>query len=161
MGLLGKIFSSTFGSAVEQIGGTIKKFVTTDKDRMEMQMQLEKILQERDSEIEQTIQAELQAKEKVMVAELQQGDNYTKRARPTVVYAGLGFIFFNYCLIPVISRFLGTADVGPLELPTAFWAGWSGIVATWSIGRSAEKRGTRNKVTDFVTGGKFSGLMGK
>lgn len=159
MGFLSDILGSTFGSTVSAIGDTVKKFVTTDKDRMQLQMELEKILQQRDSEIEQTIRTELEAKERIMIAELEHGDTYTKRARPTVVYVGLAAIIFNYCAVPLIQT-LASVNVAPFELPTEFWAAWGGIVATWSIGRSAEKRGVRNKVTSFITGSKKSGLLG-
>ena len=152
MGLLSDLIGSSFGKTVSELGNTVKKFVTTDGDRMQMQKELEIILQKRDSEVEQTIRKELEAKEKILIAELQQGDPYTKRARPSVVYFGLLVIFYNYCVVPSIQLWKGLPLV-PFELPGGFWAGWSGIVATWSIGRSAEKRGTRNKVTSFITGG--------
>ena len=148
---ISKILGGSLGEVVSSVGNTVRKFVTTDTDRMQMQVELELILQKRDSEIERTIQSELNAKEKIIVAELQQGDTFTKRARPTTVYFGLVVIFYNYCLIPTIQIVKGV----PLQqfiLPTEFWCAWGGIVATWSIGRSSEKRGTRNKVTSFITG---------
>jgi hypothetical protein len=153
MGLISKILSSATGGLIKDIGGVVDKFVTTKEEKMAAQLELETLLQKRDSEVEQTIRSELKAKESIIVAELQQGDNYTKRARPTVVYVGLGAILFNYCLVPLIQT-LASVEVTPFNLPTEFWAAWGGIVATWSVGRSAEKRGSRNKVTDFITGGK-------
>jgi hypothetical protein len=151
MGLISTILSSATGSLVKDVAGVVDKFVTTDEERQKAQLELESLLQKRDSEIEETIRTELGAKERILVAELQQGDNYTKRARPTVVYVGLGAIIFNYCLVPCIQTVAST-PITPFNLPTEFWAAWGGIVATWSIGRSAEKRGTRNKVTSFITG---------
>ena len=148
---IGKILGGSLGEAVSSIGNTVRKFVTTDSDRMQMQAELERILQKRDSEVEQTIRSELEAKSKIIEAELNQKDNYTKRARPTVVYFGLVIICFNYCIVPSIQSVKGI----PLEvfaLPTEFWVAWGGIVSTWVVGRSAEKRGERNKVTSFITG---------
>ena len=110
------------------------------------------------TEIEGTIRAELDAKQKILVAELQQGDTYTKRARPTVVYFGLVVIFYNYCLIPTVGLFMAEIP-NPFELPMEFWAAWGGIVATWSIGRSAEKRGSMNRLTSVVTGTKQANLL--
>lgn len=124
MSFISTILSGSTKGLIEGVGSTIKKFVTTDGDRMKMQLELEELLQKRDSEVEQTIRTELETKEKIIVAELQQGDNYTKRARPTVVYFGLLVIFYNYCVIPT----------------------------TQLIRRSAEKRGSRSKVTSFITG---------
>lgn len=154
MGLISDIIGGSFGSTVSAVGDTLKKFITTDGDRMQAQKELEQILQKRDTEIEQTIRVELGAKERVIVAELQHGDTYTKRARPTVVYVGLGAILFNYCFVPLVQTLTGT-EVQAFALPMEFWAAWGGIVATWSIGRSAEKRGARKKVTSFITGSKY------
>jgi hypothetical protein len=153
-----RIFSGSIGSLVEQIGGVIDKFHLSGEEKQKFKFELESLLQRRDSEIEETIRAELQAKEKVLVAELTQGDGYTKRARPTGVYAGLAFIFLNYCLIPAM-RSLAHVEVEPFVLPNAFWAGWSGIVVTWSIGRSAEKRGARNRLASIITGSSTSRLL--
>lgn len=151
MGWLGDILTGSLGSTVSTIGDTVKKFVTTDGDRMQMQKELEAILQKRDSEVEQTIRTELGAKERIMVAEITQGDNYTKRARPTVVYFGLVLIAVNYCLVPLAQILMGV-KAEALDLPAEFWMAWGGIVSTWVIGRSAERRGSRNKVTSFITG---------
>jgi hypothetical protein len=158
MGWLSKIFSGGAGSFVEKVGGVIDKFHLSGEEKQRFKLELEALLQKRDSEIEETIRSELQAKERVLVAELAQGDNYTKRARPTVVYAGLAFIFINYCLVPIIGR-LFSIDMSVLPLPNAFWAGWSGIVATWSIGRSFEKRGASNPVVRAITGSTGSRIL--
>lgn len=153
-----KIFSGSIGTVVEQVGGVLDKFHLSGEEKQKFKLELEALIQKRDSEIEETIRSELQAKERILVAELTQGDNYTKRARPTVVYAGLGFIFFNYCLVPVLGKLFGTT-MNPLNLPTAFWAGWSGIVATWSVGRSFEKRGARDIFTRAITGNSGSRIL--
>lgn len=153
-----KVMSILGGGVVESIGDTIKKFVTTDGDRIQLQKELETILQKRDSEIEQTIRAELAAKKDIMVAELQHGDTYTKRARPTVVYMGLACIVFNYCFVPTVQTLLDV-KVDPFMLPDAFWMAWGGVVSVYSLGRSAEKRGTRNKVTDFMTGSGLAKIL--
>lgn len=98
MDWLTKIFGGSIGTIVEQVGGVVDKFHLSGEEKQRFKLELESLLQKRDSEIEETMRAELQAKERILVAELTQGDSYTKRARPTVVYAGLAFIFLNYCL---------------------------------------------------------------
>lgn len=152
-GFISKVLGGSIGNVVSDIGDTVRKFVTTDSDRMKMQTELEKILQKRDSEIEETIRTELEAKSRIIEAELDQKDNYTKRARPTVVYFGLVAICFNYCIVPSIQSIRGV-PLAAFNLPTEFWIAWGGIVSSWVVGRSAEKRGNRNKVTSFVTGDK-------
>jgi hypothetical protein len=153
-----RIFSAGASTLVERIGEVADRFITTDKERNDFKLQVEQLLQKRDAEIEQTIRAELSAKERILVAELKQGDAYTKRARPTVVYAGLAFIGINYVLIPLIARLalafgMEGIDTSPLaDLPAEFWAAWGGICATWVVGRSAEKRGSRNRMIETITG---------
>jgi hypothetical protein len=139
------------GSVIDSVGGVVDRFIQTDDERAQFKLALEKTLQKRDSEVEQTIRAELQAKERVMVAEMAQGDNYTKRARPSVIYFGLVVIAFNYCLIPLVQLFMGLV-IEPFALPTEFWFAWSGAVSVYSLGRSMEKRGVRNRFTEAVHG---------
>ena len=160
MSWITRILGGTFGNVVEQVGNVVDKFHLSGEEKQKFKLELEALLQRRDSEIEETMRSELQAKERILVAELTQGDSYTKRARPTVVYAGLVFIFFNYCLIPILVKIFG-ADAASiqLDLPAGFWAGWSGIVATWSVGRSFEKRGARDRFTRAVTGSSPGSLL--
>ena len=158
MSWITNLLGGSVGTLVGQVGGIVDQFHLSGEEKQRFKLELEALLQKRDSEIEETIRTELQAKERVLIAELTQGDNYTKRARPTVVYAGLGFILLNYCIIPAIQSLTG-AVVEPFKLPTEFWAGWSGIVMTWSIGRSMEKRGARNRLTSVITGSGSSRLL--
>lgn len=166
MSFIDRVLSSSSGSFLDKASAAIKRFVTTDKDRLELANEMEELLQQRDAEVEQTIRAELGAKERTLVAELQQGDNYTKRARPTVVYAGLVFIAINHVLFPMSARMLtlfagealSTEEIAmltaPIDLPTEFWAAWGGICSVWVLGRSAERRGIHNKLVSAITGTK-------
>jgi len=87
----------------------------------------------------------------IIVAEMQQGDRYTKRARPTVVYSGLLFIFLVHVAFPIFAHFTGDA-VPDISLPHEFWWAWTGVVAVWMTGRSMEKYGLENKATKMITG---------
>jgi len=62
MSLIKNIFMGSIGQTVKTIGDTVRKFVTTDSDRLELNAKFEDILQRRDSEIEGTIRKELEAK---------------------------------------------------------------------------------------------------
>lgn len=148
--MLREILSAGIGTTAEKLAGAVKQFVTTDADRERLRIEFEQVLQQRASEEEQTLRAELQLRERVMVAELNQADNYTKRARPTIIYGGLAMIAFNYCVAPV-------AGVTGLELPAEFWYAWGGVVGVYSVGRSAEKAGVRNKATQVATGSRLLG----
>lgn len=131
----------------------VDKFKLTPDEKMEYNLKMEELLQRAGSELEQTMRAELGAKERILVAELTQGDNYTKRARPTVVYFGLGVIAWNYSLIPIFGALAGV-DLPDLPLPAEFWYAWGGVVATWSVGRTMERRGSSNNLVGIVTGTK-------
>lgn len=146
MSWIGKILGGNPIGAV--VGQVIDGIAGSSEEKARARVEIERLVAQRDADIEATLRTELEAKERVLTAELTQGDLYTKRARPTVVYGGLVMIAYNYCLAPALS-------VPRVELPMEFWAGWSGIVATWSIGRSMEKSGTSNKVTRAVTGSKL------
>lgn len=108
------------------------------------------------TQFENTLRRELEAKEQIIVAELRQDDKFTKRARPMVVYVGLGAFLFNYVLVPNLALLFGT-PLTPVEFPPEFWYGWSGIVATWAVGRTVEKRAAIQgkevgKFTKILTG---------
>ena len=162
MSWLGNIF----GAGIKEIGAGIDnvlgRFIESPEERNKAKLELENLLQRRDESIEETIRTELAAKERVLVAELKQEDNYTKRARPTVVYFGLVAIAINYMLTPIVSLIAQSISIAlgqevslqpiSVELPLEFWAAWGGIVSTWVIGRSAEKRGTRNRLVSSITG---------
>lgn len=92
------------------------------------------------------------AQRDVMVEELRQGDPYTKRARPTIVYAGLAFIFLVHVALPVagwlsvILRDRPLPEAPPLSLPAEFWWAWTGVCGVYAIGRTLEKRGLTDPV---------------
>lgn len=175
MSWFSKLFAGGVGEVVDKIGGTIDKFHLSGEEKQEFKIKVQQVVAARESEIEQTIRKNLEAKERILVAELQQGDTYTKRARPTVVYFGLLMIALNYFLLPLGLMLSGNldklnqcttieTDSGDLEqrcergelfpLPGEFWAAWGGIVATWAIGRSFEKVGAGNSLSRAVTGNK-------
>jgi len=159
MSWFSEIFKGSIDGLVSSVGGVVDKFIETPDEKTAAKLAIQKLIQERMSEIEQTARTELQAKERIIVAEMASGDNYTKRARPTVVYFGLLIIGFNYTLVPLVSLYMGDVKIVTLDLPGEFWMAWGGIVATWSVGRSAEKRGTMNRLTSVITGSK-SKLLG-
>ena len=139
MSFLDKVLGGTVGSVVKELGDVADKFITTSEEKMAARAKFEEILQRRDAEVEQTIRAELDAQKSIIVAELNQGDNYTKRARPTIVYVGLGMAVFNYALAPLVSHVFGST-LPSLAVPVEFWTIWGGVVGVYSWGRSAEKR---------------------
>ncbi len=158
MGWLNKVFSTGISETVSSISDAVKPFITTEADRQQFALEAQRIVTERTQAIELRVQKELEAKQRIVEAEMAQGDNYTKRARPTVVYAGLVFIAVNHVLMPFLLGVAKTAGVElapadfQLELPAEFWMAWGGICATWVISRTKEKVGQRNAFTQAITG---------
>jgi hypothetical protein len=156
-GILSKIFSTGATEFAEGVAGIVDRFVTTPDERAEAQRAILELAEQRDQRREESARQTMQSRERVLVAELQQGDSYTKRARPSVVYVGLGVAVLQGVVTPWIEavlRAFSDADfvMPAVSMPVEFWAGWAGIVATWSIGRSMEKRGAGNNVAGIITG---------
>ncbi len=147
MGFLGDLFGGGAKGILEGIGGIIDGVTTTDEERAKAKLEAQKLVLQAQADMEATIRKELEAKERILVAELQQDDGYTKRARPSIVYAGL--------LIAVgsaVAKLLGSdVDVSTL-VPTEFWLAWGGVTGTWVVGRTFEKRGQGNRFSRAVTG---------
>jgi len=141
------------GSVADFASGIMDRFwpkKMTDEERATLQTNLANAIEERDMKRD-VVKAE------VMKAELSQGDAYTKRARPTVVYMGLLFIFLVHVLFPMITFFTGVASEKPivfptLTLPSEFWYTWGGVCSVWMIGRTMERRGAANSIVKTITG---------
>jgi len=109
----------------------------------------------------QEIETRDKAKAQIIAAEMAQGDNYTKRARPTVVYGGLLMIALNYVIFPILAKIAAISNgmpegidtvFEPVNLPTEFWWAWGGVVSAWVFGRSMEKKGNVGQLTSLITG---------
>ena len=135
------------GSVADAARAIIDKFLPDkmgDAEKAQAKLQLQELLSRRETGI-------IEAHKQVLVAELNQGDAFTKRARPTVVYAGLVFILLVHVVFPMMSFFM-EIDAPSLTLPGEFWWTWGGICSVWSVGRSMEKRGVSGTVTGLITG---------
>jgi hypothetical protein len=135
------------GSIADFAGELVKRFfpaAMTDAEKAQAQIAMQAVLQQRESAI-------IDTQKNIIVAEMQQSDNFTKRARPTIVYAGLSFIFFVHVFLPLLA-FTTKNPMPSLTLPNEFWVTWGGVCSIWVIGRSAEKYGITNKITGMITG---------
>jgi hypothetical protein len=152
------------GSAFDFAKGMMDRFwpkQASEQEKMAAIAGLIPLLEEREDTI-------IDAQKSIIVAEMSQGDSYTKRARPTVVYAGLAFMFLVHVLLPFILKIIVVFTIGKLTadqitqlkglmditLPGEFWMAWGSVVSIWSLGRSAERRGMSNKLITMITGGK-------
>ena len=170
------LFSSSTGNFIDSVAESVDRFITTDEEKekfklelqkielehqkssFEFQKQMQELIQKRESEIEQTIRREMEAKSSIMLAELKQDDKYTKRARPTVVYVGLVFILLEifglrHLILNQLSADKFEAIIKSSDsIFQTFLIAWSGVIGVYSIGRSVEKRGIKNKLTSIITG---------
>lgn len=158
MGILDTILGGGLGSLVKSVVGTFK---LSPEDRLKFEQaiadnehELKKLEFDLEKKAMEATQSVVDAQKSIIVAEMAQGDIYTKRARPTLVYAGLGFIFLNNVFTPMTAFFSGRA-IPELSLPSEFWAAWAGVVGIWSLGRTFERRGAQNKVVQTLTGNSF------
>ncbi len=147
--MLGKLVQSV----LPEVTGLIDQLHTSGEEKSEAKLKLQRLMMEKDALIEESNQEQMRLQKATITAELQQGDLFTKRARPTVVYTGLAVMVVNYCLAPILFTLIGKEMI-QIDMPAEFWMAWSGVVSIWSIGRSAERRGAQNKAINVITGGK-------
>lgn len=157
------------GKTLPAIGAIVDSLHTSAEEKAAANVKMTQIMLEAAEVMEATVQQQIVAQKDIMVAELQQGDAYTKRARPTLVYYGLYFIAANYVLFPMIVRGSGImaaffhgaispeqmaaiADASqPLQLPEEFWWAWGSAISVWSLGRDAVRSGVSGKVVDSIS----------
>ena len=119
-------------------------------------LEVQRLINEREKQIHDTYKHEINASKEIIVAELQQSDNFTKRARPTVIYAGLLFILLE--MFGVRIGILNYFNMSPelIDSSTAIFNSflymWGAIAGAYALGRSVEKRGISNTVTKLATG---------
>jgi hypothetical protein len=80
------------------------------EDKLKASIELEKMLNDRENIL-------VQAKASIMTAEMNQEDKYTKRGRPTIIYAGLAFIGLVHVVFPIIAWAALMLKGGPITLP--------------------------------------------
>src|SRR5210317_1581477 len=108
MSIFSKIFSGGVSDIVDSVGGVIDKFTLSKEEKQQFKLEMQSRLMEMDKELEKTYQTELSMRADIIKSEMAQGDNYTKRARPTIIYGGLVFVFIVYVLLPVIAYISNT-----------------------------------------------------
>lgn len=150
------------GSAFDFAKGMADRFFppkATEAEKLEAIQNLVPMIEGRDNAV-------IDAKKAIIVAELQQSDKFTKRSRPTIIYAGLAFIGLVHVIFPIVlklciifminsmtaSQVEEVRSLTELSLPTAFWAAWGGVCSIYTVGRSTEKNGMVNKVVSMITG---------
>lgn len=143
------------GSALDFAKGLMDRFwppQASESEKLAAASQIAPLIEQRENQI-------VEAQKEIIVAELSQGDNYTKRARPTIIYAGLSFVFLVHVFFPLlewVAIIFGRDLSSPpsLILPEAFWWTWGSVCGVYALGRSAEKKGISNELVRLITGSK-------
>lgn len=112
------------------LGPILNKIIPDPQKQAEVQLEMAKALADKESGV-------LNAMKEVMVADAQQDDKYTKRARPTVVYWSMGLI----TLIGVAGVF---NDAGPIisalqAVPSDLYTLMSVGIGAFGFSRGVEK----------------------
>ncbi len=154
MKILSQLLSSGVSDIIDSVGGILDKLTLTKQEKQEIKLEMQSRLMKMESELETTYRTELDSRAEIIKAEMAQGDKFTKRARPTIVYAGLIFIFIVHVILPIIAYITGNdlSDVLDIKLPPEFWWAWGTVVSVYGAGRSAEKMGITNQITQLATG---------
>lgn len=150
-----KLFSAGVGSILSSIRGILDDNITSKEEKEAIELKIQRLLIEREKEVEETYRKELDSRADIIKAEMAQGDSFTKRARPTVIYMGLLFIFCVHVAAPLFS-FYSSQQVPELSLPDQFWNTYATIVSVYAAGRSLEKSEMSSKVGRMITGNKKS-----
>ncbi len=158
-GILTTIGSIAGGGVKDLVLGVLDRIKLAPEKKAEVELamannalELQKLdfeLQKKQQDYEQSV---TESQKAIIVAEMSQGDAYTKRARPTIVYAGLVFVILNY-IVPTYMGFFANKAVPEVPIPADFWWVWGGVCGTWIVGRSMERRGIgMSKTTKSLTG---------
>lgn len=144
------------GSLADLAKGLVDRFwppAASEAEKMAASMQIQQMLEARESAVLDTQKA-------VMVAEMNQTDPFTKRARPSIVYFGMAAIGLVHVLLPMLAWIILSLGGKPLanmpniQLPVEFWYTWGGVCSIWIVGRSAEKRGSTDQLVGMIIGKK-------
>jgi hypothetical protein len=154
MSTLSNIFSGSLTGIINSVSGIIDRFTLSKEEKQEFKLEMQSRLMQKEKELEETYRTELESRADIIKSEMAQGDRFTKRARPTIIYGGLIFIFIVYVLVPVIAYMAGASpdDMPGITLPDEFWWAWGTVVSVYGAGRSVEKIGVVNRATQLMTG---------
>ena len=131
---------NTIGSTLKGVFGLVDDLHTSPEEKASMKLELQKLFNQHERDVMANYQKEMASVKDVIVAELNQDDKYTKRARPTVLYLFIVIVMLNYCIFPFVNNF--TENPFPqINLPTEAWQMFQWIFGIYGVGRSFEKIG--------------------
>ncbi|MGF7140239.1 holin family protein [Roseimarinus sediminis] len=153
MQFLSKLLGGGASEFIDGVTNAVDEFTLSKEEKQDFKLKMQEYLLKLDERAKASYQEELNTRSEIIKAEMAQGDVFTKRARPTIVYTGLIFIFLVHVILPIVGYFTGdTESLQQLKLPGEFWWAWSTVVGIYGVGRTAEKFGMVNSYTQLATG---------
>jgi hypothetical protein len=134
---------------LDGVKGLVSEFHLAPEQQAKFELDAQKLIADRDAQLEQTLRQQLESREKIIVAEMQTGDKVTRWARPGIVWAGLLFMGMTNVLIPSAAFFM-SRPMPTLNMDPHFWDAWTIVVSVWAGGRSLEKMGVPNPVAKLT-----------
>lgn len=145
MSILSKIFSSGAEKIVGAVGDVLDKVTTTQDEKnkaeiakMQLQIYIQQRLIELENEVEKTVQQDLENQRELIKLEMQNSDPYVRRARPSIIWVGLGIMIFNYVFLPLFQLIIGNT-ISPVKLPAEYWTVWGIYAGGYAYLRTREK----------------------
>lgn len=151
MSVLTNLFSGGASNLIDTLSNVVDKFTLSKEEKQQFKIEMQGQIVQAEKAVEESYQKALDARAEIIKAEMVHGDTFTKRARPTIIYAGLIFISIAYIIVPIIAA-IGGNTAPKIVLPPEFWYAWTTVVGVYGAGRTAEKLGTVNKLTNLATG---------
>lgn len=139
MSFIDKLIGGGVAGILKGAEGIIDAVQEGKLKKAEALVQLREIADRESARTHDEIVAEIGAKERIMVAELQQGDAFTKRARPFVIYTG-PFVVLLLALLYYIAFYRGQPPPPTPDFVDWYLAAWAGYGSVYSWGRTQEKR---------------------
>lgn len=163
MKFLSKLLGAGASEFVDSVTNTVDEFHLSKEEKQDFKLKMQEYILKLDERASETYKTEINARADIIKAELAQGDKYTKRARPTIIYIGLGFICIVHVIIPLLAFLFPGLQYDPNKfvLPQEFWWAWGTVVSVYGAGRTIEKRGITNKFTQLATGSGAAKVGGK
>ncbi len=144
MSFLSDLMSGGIGDIVKGVKDVVDEFHTSDEEKAGIMERVEAAVTARMQVVSDQVQARFKMVQGVIEAEMKNGNGFTKAARPSIVYTGLGIHLIN-----ALGQMFG---MEPIEIDENFTYVWGGVCGVWIVGRSYEKGGNSNKASQIITG---------
>lgn len=137
--MLGALVSAATSAAQQIVGHFFPGEPTPEQEaqRAADVLVMEKLILDHDATM-------AEAQRDVLVAELTQGDNFTKRARPWMIYSGLIVIAYNTIVVSLLNGIVALFGNEPafVQLPVEpmFWTAWGGATSLYVWNRDRTKQ---------------------